>query len=142
MKQEKIKDHYLKLSLINLVLALLFLLIPSEQGISERIETATSVYLIFHLAYQIISRFYIRAFEIFAKKQSSKTRFHIKFFIGFSFLIMALSFGSAALILYSAIFERTYQDLFNLIFLSGIFLGASSMKSKFKTKLQHYSISG
>lgn len=137
MQQEKIKKYYLRLSLINLILALVFLLIPGDQDISERIKTAISVYLMFHLTYQIISRFYIWAFENFAEKSSAKTNLHIKFLIGFSLIIMILPFASSVLILYSVIFEKTYQDVFNLIFLSGVFLGGSSMNSKFKDKLAY-----
>lgn len=142
MQQEKIKKYYLRLSLINLILALVFLLIPGDQDISERIKTAISVYLMFHLTYQIISRFYIWAFENFAEKSSAKTSLHIKFFIGFSLIIMILPFASSVLILYSVIFGKTYQDVFNLILLSGVFLGGSSMNSKFKDKVTHKQICG
>ncbi|MEO9477235.1 MAG: hypothetical protein ABJG41_16940 [Cyclobacteriaceae bacterium] len=135
MNEQKIKKYYLTLTLINLILALAFLLLPSEIAISERIILAVKVNMVFHLAYQLISRFYIWMFVLSNKDNPNNLKFAIKFFIGFAIVLMILPFISATFIIISVLLEQEYQNLFNLIFLSGMVLGGYSMKSKFQAKL-------
>ncbi|MCV9386079.1 hypothetical protein [Reichenbachiella ulvae] len=135
MNEHKIKKYYITLTVVNLVIALIFTFLPSELEISERVKTAVQVNIVFHGAYQGISRFFIWVFELISKDNPNNFTFHIKFFIGFAFVMMILPFLSAVFIFKSVIFEQEYQNLFNLIFLSGMVLGGYSMKSKFKDKL-------
>lgn len=135
MNEHKIKKYYITLTAVNLIIAGIFAFLPSELEISERIKTAIQVNIVFHLAYQLISRFFIWIFELVSKDNPNNFTFHIKFFIVFAFLTMILPFLSAVFIFKSAFFEQEYQHLFNLIFLSGMVLGGYSMKSKFKAKL-------
>lgn len=119
---------------MNLLLTAVFLLIPSDLAISERIMIAIKVNIAFHLAYQLISHFFIWVFELVSKDNPNNLKFAFKFFIGFTFFIMILPSFPEALISKFVIFEQAYEHLFNLIFLSGVVLGRYAMKSKFKIK--------
>lgn len=123
------------MTVINLILTVIFAFLPSELEIIERIKTAIKVNFLFHVAYQGISRFFIWVFELNSKDNPNNFTFQIKFFIGFAFVTMIAPFFSAVFIFNSVIVEQEYQNLFNLIFLSGMVLGGYSMKSKFKAKL-------
>ncbi|MEQ9307909.1 MAG: hypothetical protein RLN90_00535 [Balneolaceae bacterium] len=135
MNKQKITKFYIKLSLINLVLAGVFSLIPSELEISDKLEVALAVNIIFHFAYQAISRFFISFFEFASKDKEQEMKFAAKFFMGFAWLLMVLPFLSVFFIFKSVVYEQAYQSLYSLIFLSGVMLGGYSMKLKFQEKL-------
>ena len=130
MNEYKIKQYYKILSLITLLSSIVFLLLPNEQEISERIGPAILMNIGFHVPFQFLSRIPIGVYERTEKDNPEYKKLAHKLMIWFSIATMTVSVLGTLGFLNTVFREQQYNRLFALVIFWGVFLGGYSSKLK------------
>jgi L-asparagine transporter-like permease len=134
MTELRIIKYYKQLSIFTLAASLTLFFIPSEQEIFENILQAIMLNVMFHIAFQFLSRIPIGMYESMERDNSKLKGLTLKImkFLSIFFIVMSI-FGSISFLI-SMISKERYEHLIILPVFGVLFLGGYHSKLKLSEK--------
>jgi hypothetical protein len=130
MTELKIIKYYKILSLGTLGLSLAFLMVSSDQAVSEKLWVAIMTNIVFHILYQFVSRMPIGIYQSIETENSRIKRLVLKMMKVFSIVAMVLAVLGTIGFINSIISEERYEQLIMVTIFGALFLGAYNSKLK------------